>query len=48
MSDKLTPHEAKCIRIALIFGDPALVGVPDDNLESAKAKLLALEKQGTR
>lgn len=39
----LTPEEAKAIRVALIFGDPAMEGEPHDTLEAAKAKLRAME-----
>lgn len=46
MSEQLTAHEARCIRIALAFGDPAVVDLADDDLERAKAKLLAIEKRG--
>lgn len=44
--EALTAHEAKCIRIALVFGDPAVQDHPHDDLERAKAKLLAIEKRG--
>jgi hypothetical protein len=41
----LTPEEARAIRIALIFGDPANASpsVPHDVLESAKRKLKEIE-----
>lgn len=44
--EQLTPHEAKCVRIALAFGDPGLEGQPDDDLERAKVKLRAIESRG--
>lgn len=41
---KLTPEEAKRIRLALVFGDPAADGRPDPALEEAKRKLEAIQK----
>jgi hypothetical protein len=46
LSEAITAYEAKCIRVALAFGDPALVDLADEDLERAKAKLLAIEKRG--
>jgi hypothetical protein len=39
----LNAEEAKCLRIALIFGDPSAKGEPDPRLEAAKGKLRAIE-----
>lgn len=43
----ITPYEARCVRLGLVFGDPAGVGQADPDLDRAKAKLLAIEKQGS-
>lgn len=45
-SPEITPHEAKYLRIALAFGDPATDDLPDPDLESAKAKLAEIERGG--
>jgi len=48
---ELTPQEARAVRIALTFGDPANASPqeggpqPHDLLESAKRKLSAIEQQ---
>lgn len=39
----LTPREAKCVLLALCFGDPSAQGSPDPDLEVAKAKLRRVE-----
>lgn len=43
-NEPLTADEAKRIRIALIFGDPSVTGLPDPALEEAKRKLRQIEK----
>jgi len=40
---EITSEEARALRLALAFGDPSAVGMPHDVLESAKAKLRAIE-----